>query len=338
VAGELLRLLAGHPVFRVEAVFSESQAGGSVEATFPHLSGAYPELRFSARGKLAGAIAAQPRLAVFSAAPHGASAPLIDEVLRLAEGAGTRASVVDLSADFRFPDAAVYEAIYGHPHGAPARLAEFLCAVPEHADGAAPRHVGHPGCFTTAVTLAAVPLVGQGWIEPDLHASAITGSTGAGRTPTASTHHPERRSNVFAYGALAHRHQPEMRRLVECAAGAAPRIHFAPHSGPHARGIYATLQARLARPAETAELRAALADYYAGAPFVEIVSEPPHLQDVVGTNRCRISVAAADGAVAVFSALDNLVKGAAGGGVQWMNRLWGLDDTAGLMLPGLGWL
>src|SRR4029079_16860949 len=94
--------------------------------------------------------------------------------LRHAESAGTRATVVDLSADFRFDDPAVYEAVYGHAHGAPARLAECLCALPEHALDAAPRHVGHPGCFTTAVTLAAVPLAGQGWIEPDLHVGAIT--------------------------------------------------------------------------------------------------------------------------------------------------------------------
>lgn len=337
VAGELLRLLALHPVFRVRAILSESQAGGPVEATFPHLAGSYPGLRFSSRAELAGAIAAHPRWAVFSAAPHGASAPLVDEVLRQAEVAGARATVVDLSADFRFDDPAVYEAVYGHAHGAPGRLAEFLCALPEHAPDAAPRHVGHPGCFTTAVTLAAVPLAGQGWIEPDLHVGAITGSTGAGRTLTSSTHHPERRSNVFAYGALGHRHQPEMRRLVERASGSAARIHFAPHSGPHARGIYATLHARLARPAETEELRAALAAFYSASPFVEIVAEPPRLQDVVGTNRCRISVAAADGALVAFSALDNLVKGAAGGGIQWMNRLCGLEETMGLQLPGLGW-
>ena len=342
VAGELLRLLAMHPGFRVEAILSESQAGGLVEATFPHLAGAYPGLRFRSRAELGGVIAAQPRLAVFSAAPHGASAPLVDEVLRHAEAAGTRAAVVDLSADFRFADPAVYAAIYGHAHGAPARLASFLCALPEHApehavDGS-PRHVGHPGCFTTAVTLAAVPLIGQGWIEPDLHVGAITGSTGAGRTPTPSTHHPERRSNVFAYGPLGHRHQPEMRQLVERASGAPARIHFTPHSGPHARGIYATLHGRLARPAETAELLSALAEFYAGSPFVEVVSEPPRLQEVVGTNRCRISVAAADGALVAFSALDNLVKGAAGGGIHWMNRLWGLEESMGLKLPGLGWL
>jgi N-acetyl-gamma-glutamyl-phosphate reductase common form len=338
VAGELLRLLAGHPSFRVGAILSESQAGAAVEAAFPHLDGSFAGLRFSSREELPAFVAGQPRLAIFSAAPPDASAPLVDEMLTLAESAGARATVVDLSADFRFSDPAVYEAVYRHPHGAPARLAEFLCALPEHADADGVRHVGHPGCFTTAVTLAAVPLVGQGWIEPDIHVSAITGSTGAGRTPTATTHHPERRSNVFGYGPLGHRHQPEMRRLVERAAGAPARIHFAPQSGPHARGIYATLQARLARPAESEELRAALTAFYAGAPFVEVVAEPPRLQDVAGTNRCRISVASADGAVVVFSALDNLVKGAAGGGIQWMNRLWGLDETSGLRIPGLGWL
>ena len=337
VAGELLRLLALHPALRAAAVLSDSQAGGLIERAFPHLAGAYPGLRFTAREDLPRVIGDHPRLAVFSAAPHGASAPLLDDVLRHAEAAGTQARAVDLSADFRFADPELYATVYGHPHGAPARLPEFLCAVPEHANGATPRHACQPGCFTTAVTLAAVPLVGQGWIEPDLHVSAITGSTGAGRTPTATTHHPERRSNVFAYGPLGHRHQPEMRQLVERAAGAPARIHFAPHSGPHARGIYATLHARLARPAEAEEIAAAMAAFYADSPFVEIAAEPPRLQDVVGTNRCRISVATGDGAVVVFAALDNLVKGAAGGAMQWMNRLWGCDETAGLNLPGLGW-
>jgi N-acetyl-gamma-glutamylphosphate reductase len=113
-------------------------------------------------------------------------------------------------------------------------------------------------------------------------------------------------------------------------------IHFVPQAGPFARGIYATLQAKLVRKGE--DVRAALAGFYAGAPFVDILSDPPRLQDVVGTNRCRLGVAVDGDHLAVFSAIDNLVKGAAGGGIQWMNRLLGFPETTGLRVPGVGWV
>lgn len=348
VAGELLRILAGHPVLRVAAVLSTTQGAAPVENVFPHLGGCYPGLEFLAperlEERLAGLAAAAKSgsdpaaLAIFSAAPHGASAELVDGALAIAERAGMRPRAVDLSADYRFADAAAYQAVYGHPHGAPARLREFTCALPEHSPATPAGHVGHPGCFVTSVLLAAVPLLKLGLIEPGLFVSAVTGSTGAGRTLTATTHHPERRSNLFAYQPLQHRHQPELRALAAAASGVAAAIHFVPHAGPFARGIYATIHARTARTVDTAEATAALARFYERAPFVEVVADPPRLQDVVGTNRCRLSVAIDDGTLVAFSALDNLTKGAAGGGVQWMNRLLGLPETMGLQLPGLGWL
>jgi len=338
VAGELLRLLAGHPHLRPVAVLSESQAGGEVESAFPHLAGCYPGMVFSERADLARLIGAHERLAVLCAAPHGAAAPLLDGVLTEAERTGTAVKVADISADFRFADAAAYEQVYGHPHGAPDRLAGFRCALPEHLATTPEGHVGHPGCFVTATLLAAVPLLKLGLVEPHFSVVAITGSTGAGRTPTATTHHPARRSNVFAYNPLRHRHEPEMRALAAAASGVEARIHFVPQAGPFARGIYATLQARLLRPMESEEVRQALAGFYAAAPFVDVLPEPPRLQEVVGTNRARLSVAADGDHLVVFSAIDNLVKGAAGGAIQWMNRLLGFSETAGLMVPGLGWL
>ena len=186
--------------------------------------------------------------------------------------------------------------------------------------------------------LAAVPLLRLGLIEPELYVSAITGSTGAGRTLTTTTHHPERRSNLFAYQPLRHRHQPELRALAAAATGVDAAFHFVPHAGPFARGIYATIHARAAGALAAAEVNAAVARFYDGAPFIQVAAEPPRLQDVVGTNRCRLSVASEDGALVAFSALDNLTKGAAGGGIQWMNRLLGWPETTGLQLPGLGWL
>ena len=338
VAGELLRLLAGHPHLRPFAVLSESQAGGAVEAAFPHLAGCFPELTFSDRRELPGLIAGKEKLAVLCAAPHGAAAPLLDELLTTAEWEGTIARVVDISADFRFADAAAYEKVYGHAHGAPDRLSQFHCAVPEHLAETPEHHVGHPGCFVTATLLAVVPLLKLGLVEPRLSVVAITGSTGAGRTPGATTHHPARRSNVFAYNPLKHRHEPEMRALATAASGVDAEIHFVPQGGPFARGIYATIQARLAKAATADEVRHALAGFYAGSPFIDVLADPPRLQDVVGMNRARLSVAADGDHLVVFSALDNLVKGAAGGAIQWMNRLLGFPETAGLMVPGLGWL
>lgn len=340
VAGELLRLLAVHPDLRAAVVLSESQAGEPVESAFPHLGGCFPGLAFSDRGALPEVFSgmAGSSAAVFCAAPHGAAAALLDGVLAEAERADVAARAVDLSADFRFADGDAYAAVYGHPHGAPGRLASFSCAVPEHAPGTPAGHVAHPGCFTTATLLAAVPLLKLGLIEPRLSVVAVTGSTGAGRTPTATTHHPARRSNLFAYSPLAHRHEPEMRALAAAASGVEAEIHFIPQAGPFARGIYATVQARLRRQMPAAEIRAALASFYEGSPFVTVLDAPPKLQDVVGTNRCRLGLAVDRDHLAVFSSIDNLVKGAAGGAVQWMNRLLGLPETAGLTQPGLGWL
>jgi len=366
VAGEALRLLAGHPRLLVAGVLSESQAGQPVAAAFPHLASAYPDVRFHAVEELprlidlAAGVAAEgaAQLAALCAAPHGAAAKLVDLLLASAERAGARLRVVDLSADFRFAAAADYESVYGHAHGAPDRLAGFRCALPEHADLAfatdaadappplaVPEHVAHPGCFPTAVLLAAVPLLRLGWIEPSLQVVAVTGSTGAGRTPSPTTHHPARRSNLFAYSPLAHRHEPEMRGLAAAAVGAPVAIHFVPQAGPFARGIYATVQARLLRPAraghdadQAAAVRADLERFYAAAPFVDVLAEPPRLQDVVGSNRCRLGIAVAGDRLVAFSAIDNLTKGAAGGGIQWLNRLLGFPETAGLTQPGIGWL
>ncbi len=323
-------------------MLSDSQSGGVVESAFPHLAGCYPGLAFAGREDLARimgqSMGESQTVALLCAAPHGAAAPLLDEALAAAERAGTALKVVDVSADFRFADGAAYEAVYGHAHGAPGRLAEFQCALPEHLAATPAGHVGHPGCFVTATLLAAVPLLKLGLVEPRLSVVAVTGSTGAGRTPTATTHHPARRSNLFAYSPLKHRHEPEMRALAAAASGVEADIFFTPQSGPFARGIYATVQARLLQGMKTEEVRQALAGFYAGAPFVDVLADPPRLQEVVGTNRARLSVAASGDHLVVFSAIDNLVKGAAGGAIQWMNRLLGFPETAGLTVPGLGWL
>jgi len=336
VAGEFLRLLAGHPQLALAAAASESRAGRPLAETFPNLAGCWPEARFCDEAALETAVREGRVRGLFCAAPHGASAARIDALLQVAESAGAELTVVDASADFRFRDAADYQAVYGQPHPCPGRLAQFVCALPEHLPGRPAPHVGHPGCFVTSVLLGIVPLLEAGLAAPEFFVSAVTGSTGAGRKLGEGTHHPVRHANMFAYQPLVHRHRPEIERLA--AESAAPcQVHFVPHSGPWARGIHATIHGRLAAGADAAALRAALAEAYAGSPFVEVVDAPPRIKDVAGSNRARLAVAADGEAFVVMSAIDNLVKGAAGGAMQWMNRLLELPEDAGLRLPAPAW-
>lgn len=337
VGGELLRLLAGHPGLELAAAVSTSQAGQSLAETFPHLAGALGRATFASAGDWRPRLAGAQRWALLSAAPHGESARRIAEALEEAAANGAEVAVVDTSADLRFASAADWTAVYGHAHPAPALTGSFVCALPEQWREATPRRVAHPGCFTTAALLAIVPLLELGLVEPSFAITAITGSTGSGRAPSEKTHHPARRSNLAAYAPLAHRHAPEMRAVARVVSGVDCEIAFVPVSGPQARGIYLSLHAKPAGRNGTDEIVAALSGYYAQSPFVTAGGVPPALTEVVGTNFARIGVAASGGALSVTVAIDNLVKGAAGGAVQWLNRMHGFDETAGLTTPGLGW-
>jgi len=337
VGGELLRLIAAHPQFELAAAVSESRSGQAIGETFPHLAAAYAGEMFRAHADWLEGIDAGTDLALFSAAPHGASAKLVAAALASASAKNLNVHVVDSSADFRYADIAEYEAIYG-AHGAPELLSEFYSAVPEHAASIDESHVGHPGCFATAVLLASVPLIKSGLTEAELFVSGTTGSTGSGRSPQAGTHHPERHGNLYAYKPLAHRHAPEMSGLTAAAAGREASVHFVPHSGPFARGIYATVQAKAVTTISADQLKSVYEKAYANSPFVQIVDSTPRLKDVVASNYCQIGVATDHDTVVVMSVIDNLVKGAAGGAVQWMNRLWGLPETTGLLAAAPGWV
>jgi len=336
VAGELLRLLAGHPGLAVAGVMSESQAGAPLRQLFPQLQGTFAELEFSSRDALKSALP-KGRAALFSAAPHGASAALIADFIAAADAQGCELHVVDVSADFRFDKPEDYAAVYKQPHGAPELLSSFASALPEHLAETDKPHIGHPGCFATALLMASVPIAGLGLSDGELHAVGITGSTGSGRTPAPTTHHPQRHSNLFAYKPLSHRHAPEVVNICSQITGTRPRLKFVPHSGPFARGIHLTLQAPLATAQSAEALREAFTDFYAGSPFVYIADGTPRLKDVVGSNYCHIGVDTDGESLAVFVVIDNLVKGSAGGAIQWMNRLLGLPETTGLTAPALGW-
>ena len=330
VGGELLRLVAGHPGFELRAAVSDSAAGQPIGAVFGHLAAALSPHRFVAHEEWLDRIDPGSQLALFSAAP-------LAQALGDCATKDVEVHIVDSSADFRFAAQADWESVYKLDHGAPQLLSQFLCALPEHVDEINVPHVGHPGCFATAMTLATVPLVKSGLTEAEVFISGVTGSTGSGKTPVAGTHHPERNSNLYAYKPLAHRHAPEVEALVRAASGTPTRVHFVPHSGPFARGIHVTVQARATSRADEDTVRQVYEDAYADAPFVHVVDGMPRIKNVVASNQCHIGVASDGGSIVVVAAIDNLVKGAAGGAVQWMNRLWNLPETTGLDMPAPGW-
>ncbi len=338
VAGELLRLIATHPRLHLGAAVSISQAGKPLAASFAHLSGVYPEANFVSLDHAVGQLDVSAQWVVVSAAPHGASAGQIHRLLSAAETAGVKMTAVDASADFRFADAASFEAIYQQPHPAPQRLSSFRCAVPEHLAQIDTPHAAQPGCFATAMLLGIVPMLAHDLCEPEFFVSAVTGSTGAGRTPRDTTHHPLRQSNLFAYQPLEHRHQPETSALAHNATSKQIRLHFVPQSGPFSRGIHATIFASRTAAVTEKQIVAGLTDYYADSAFVTVAASPPRLKDIVGTNNAILSVNVDDQSVAVCCVLDNLVKGAAGGAIQWVNRLLGWPDAEGLVIAPAGWV
>ena len=337
VAGELLRLIAGHPNFELAAIMSDSQPGAAVGQAFPHLAAVYGDTKFKSQDEIERLLAELPQSAVFGAAPHGVSHVLIDSLLKRAEAAKTKPRVVDISADYRFRSPQAYEAVYKHAHGAPDRLRDFTCAVPEHLKKLDTLHVAHPGCFATSALLASVPLLSLGLVEPTLFLSGITGSTGSGRKPVDGTHHPLRHSDVYSYNALAHRHTPEVAAVAKAASGVEAEFNFVPHSGPFARGIHMTVQARLKSSIDTKGAIAALREFYAHSPFVRVTDGAPRIKEIVASNYAHLSAAVSGKTIAVMCTVDNLNKGAAGGAVQWMNRIYGLPETAGLTAPAAGW-
>ena len=261
--------------------------------------------------------------------PHGISARY---AARLRQ-AHPDACVVDLSGDLRLPDAATYRSWYGQEHAAPELLGQAPYGLTEifRAQLAGARLIANPGCYATAVLLPLVPLLQASLVDPaDIVVDAKSGATGAGRTLREDLLFCEVAEDIAAYApGRTHRHVAEIEAVLETTSGASVQITFCPHLLPVKRGILASLHLRSTRSAD--EIAAVLGTFYADAPFVRVVATPPRLADVVLTNACHISVhAGAPGRVVVFSAIDNLLKGAAGQAVQNLNLALGLPETAGL--------
>ena len=338
VGSELLRLIGGHPEFRLGAAVSASRCGEAIGSVYPTLATQYPGICFANPDLWLNDFEEGDELALFSAAPHGSSAKLVHAALDAAARRNVNLRIVDSSADFRYPCPKQFEDVYGLSHAAPSLLDDFHCGVPEHVANHATKHVGHPGCFATAILLAAVPLAQSGLVVGDIYVNGITGSTGSGSTPRPGTHHPERHNNLYAYNPLSHRHVPEVERLLTEASGKVIAIRFVPHSGPFARGIHVTLQAKLQSKTDSDDVAEIFRTYYRDAPFVHYVNGTPRLKDVVTSNHCHLSAVANNDNVAVMCVIDNLVKGAAGGALQWMNRMWSLPESLGLQSAAPAWV
>lgn len=263
---------------------------------------------------------------VFVCTPHGAAAPLVQEALQR----GKR--VVDLSADFRLRDPDGFAAAYGQPHAAPELLSEAVYGLTEHARErvAAARLVANPGCYPTAVLMPLLPLLRAGLLATEpIVADCKSGTSGAGAKAQPRTHFGAVHENFLAYGVGTHRHSPEIAQEA-----GTDRVVFVPHLLPVFRGMLATLYLPPAAGTDADTVRSCLQETYADEPFVRIYDRGlPELDRVRHSNFCDIGVAACGPRVVVLSAIDNLVKGAAGQALQNMNLLLGLPETAGLLPP-----
>lgn len=320
---ELLRLLCQHPQVELQTITSRGEAGLPVADLFPSLRGRVG-LRFT-----------DPKDAdlakcdlVFFATPNGIA---MQQAAALLE-AGVR--VVDLAADFRIRDVALWEKWYGMSHAAPGLVAEAVYGLPEarrHAIRDA-RLVANPGCYPTAVQLGFLPLVEAGVVDLDhLIADAKSGVSGAGRKAEVHTLFAEASDNFKAYGVAGHRHLPEIRQGLAQAAGRDVGLTFVPHLTPLIRGIHATLYARVTREADFQLL---FEQRYAGEPFVDVLppGSHPETRSVRAANTCRIALHRPQGGdiLVILSVIDNLVKGAAGQAIQNMNLMFALEETTGL--------
>ncbi|WP_018951619.1 N-acetyl-gamma-glutamyl-phosphate reductase [Thioalkalivibrio sp. AKL12] len=321
---ELLRLLARHPAADLQVVTSRGEAGTPVADLFPSLRGAVDAVFQAPDEATLGECDV-----VFFATPHGVAhglaAPLLER--------GTR--IIDLSADFRIRDPELWARWYGQAHGAPQYLDEAVYGLPElnRAQIRDARLIAVPGCYPTAVSLAVLPLLEAGLVDPaDVIADAKSGVSGAGRKAQIGGLFAEVQEDFRAYASGGHRHWPEIHQTLSGVAGQSVGLIFQPHLVPMTRGIHATLYLR--PQVADADWQACFEQRYRDEPFVDVMPPGAHPQtaSVRGTNLCRIALAQPphSGRLMVLSVIDNLVKGAAGQAVQNMNLMFGQAETAGM--------
>jgi N-acetyl-gamma-glutamyl-phosphate reductase len=324
LGAELLRLLAGHPSLEVAIAQADSTAGSKVGDVYPALGRAYRDLVVDEldTGSL------EQLDVVFVALPSGTSQTVVAAL------AGRVRLVVDLGADFRLQDTSAYPRWYGWEHSVPELVRTAVYGLPElyrrQLIGAA--LIAAPGCYVTAAAVGLQPLVSAGLVQSSgIIVDGASGTSGAGKSASASLHHPLANERYAPYGLLDHRHTPEMEQVI----GA--QILFTPHLAPMTRGILTTCYARPAEPLTTESVLQVLADVYASEPFVNVTAGLPSTADAYGSNVVHVTARADErtGWVIVISAIDNLVKGGSGQAIQAANVALNLEETAGLPLAAL---
>lgn len=321
---ELLKILHRHPEVSVTALTTRQQDRPHISQIHPSLTGMFDLV---CEDLTAEEISERADL-VFCALPHTASMEVVPRLL----DAGCR--VVDLSADYRLNDPGVYEQWYGDVHTDPTRLSTTVYGLPElfEDDIKGADLIANPGCYTSASILALAPLLKSGQIETaDLIIDAKSGVSGAGRKPKLGTLFAECNESVTAYGIGDHRHTPEIDQVLSVFTGQKVEVAFNPHLMPMDRGILCSIYAKAVDGTAPKDLLATYRDFYGSQPFVRIVDTIPATKNVAHTNFCDISVRVNRGRIVVFSAIDNLIKGASGVAVQNMNLMLGFDQRLGLL-------
>lgn len=324
---ELLRLLLAHPRAEISLVTANEQAGKAVGEVHRNLYG-LTDLRFTtAPDDPASSLASFD--CVFFALPHG-------QALEIAPRLPANVKVIDLSGDFRLNDAQEFLQHYGREHTAIDFQREFVYGLTETNRDAIKqaRLISNPGCFATATLLGLAPLVANKLLAGRVVVDAKTGSSGSGAKAAANTHHPQRSTSFYAYKPFTHQHVPEIEQELRRVGDWTSELVFMTHSLPVARGIFASIYAETRDELTAEEARALFADFYRDSFFVRLVSGSPDINWVKTTNFCDLGFAARGRQLVVFSAIDNLVKGAAGQAVQNMNLMFSLDEKTGLMLSG----
>lgn len=322
---ELLRILLFHPQAEIVFVTANEQAGKAVGEVHRNLNG-LTDLRFINAREVD---SSQPLDCIFLALPHG-------QAMEIVPRWSSTAKVIDLSGDFRLRDKAEFEEHYGRPHTAMEAQAEFVYGLTETNREAIKqaRLIANPGCFATATLLGLAPLVAGNLITGRVIVDAKTGSSGSGAKAAANTHHPQRSNSFYAYKPFTHQHVPEIEQELAAVGDWTSELVFMTHSLPVARGIFASIYLELRNAITEEEVRAVFAEFYRDAFFVRLVKGSPDINWVKTTNFCDLGFAVRGRELVVFSAIDNLVKGAAGQAVQNMNLMFGLDEKTGLLLTG----
>jgi len=323
---ELLRILLFHPNVQIDLVTANENAGQAIGDVHKNLRG-LTEMRFSSADE---ARATMENLDVaFFALPHGQAMKIIPTL-------PGHVKAIDLSGDFRIDDLDVFQQFYKTDHSAPALQEKFVYGLTEtnRSEIGSADYIANPGCFATATLLALAPMVKSGLLTGKIVVDAKTGSSGSGAKPAANTHHPQRTNSFYAYRPFIHQHVPEIEQHLRLVGDYDQDLVFMTHSLPVSRGIFTSCYLETTNSLASGDLGELYTDFYQDSFFVRIVDGSPDINWVKNTNFCDIAVHSNGKHLAVFSAIDNLVKGAAGQAVQNMNLMFGLGETAGLLLAG----